>query len=208
MASVALFSKGLLFFFVSSVTVWYLMTPYLVRPHPQFTDDIQELVSKEKLSNSSVSLVENWTKWRLYIGEGQDIRTIYAQHSQPLQEQSGNSSAVFEWRKEYLTSIKSESGQVSVAQSLPWYSKYGLYNHFYVETNDNNVKFLPRFMFGLPISVVEDMYGGADKIPITGMLTSSTSMDRVIIQCYMNLVTLTVVFLLWAQNPPKKEKNE
>ena len=40
MASVALFSKGLLFFFVSSVTVWYLMTPYLVRPHPQFTDDM------------------------------------------------------------------------------------------------------------------------------------------------------------------------
>ena len=55
---------------------------------------------------------------------------------------------------------------------------------------------------------MKDMYGGADKIPITGMLTSSTSMDRVIIQCYMNLVTLTVVFLLWAQNPPKKEKNE
>jgi hypothetical protein len=209
MASLALFSRGLLAFFVGSVTLWYLITPYLVRPHPTFTKDILELVSQEKdYGNSSVSLVENWTKWRLYIGEGQEKQTVYAQHSQPLQEQSGNSDAVFEWRKEYLTSIRRKSGQVSVAQSLPWYSKYGLYNHFTVKTNDNNIKFLPRFMFGLPITVVEDMYGGADKIPITGMLTSSTSMDRVIIQCYMNIVTLAVIFLLWAHNPPQREKNQ
>lgn len=193
-------TKGLLVFFIFSVTVWYLITPYLVRPHPQFKKDMYALMNSEESETSeSKPYVENWTKWINNCGS----QTIYSQQKQPLEEQAFCS---FDWRKEYKTSIVNNAGQVTVDQSLPWYSKFGLYNHFSVETQNNTVKFVPNFMFGLPNSVVESMYGGADKIPISGMMTSSTSMDRFIIQIYMNIVTVGIIYLISIHNPRKKSE--
>ena len=36
----------------------------------------------------------------------------------------------------------------------------------------------------------------------TLLLVSSFRFDRIIIQAYMNVVTLSVIFLLYANNPP------
>ena len=41
------------------------------------------------------------------------------------------------------------------------------------------------------------------KLPIVGIFSDSPSYDRFIIQAYMNLVTMSVIFLLWANNPPE-----
>ena len=38
---------------------------------------------------------------------------------------------------------------------------------------------------------------------IVGIFSNSPSYDRFIIQAYMNLVTMSVIFLLWANNPPE-----
>ena len=41
------------------------------------------------------------------------------------------------------------------------------------------------------------------RLPIVGIFTESPNYDRIIIQAYMNIVTLSVIFLLWANNPPE-----
>ncbi len=38
--NVLLFSKILSCFFVGSVTFWYVLTPYLVQPHPEILNDM------------------------------------------------------------------------------------------------------------------------------------------------------------------------
>ena len=72
------------------------------------------------------------------------------------------------------------------------------------------LRLVPRFMFGLPQSVLDRLYGGPASIPTIGMLTASPGRDRVIVQCFMNLVILSVIFLLWANNPvsPKANKDQ
>ena len=68
---------------------------------------------------------------------------------------------------------------------------------------------MPRFLFGLPTETIESIYGDSkgeedivSRLPIVGVFTSSPNYDRIIIQTYMNIVTLSVIFLLWANNPP------
>jgi hypothetical protein len=84
------------------------------------------------------------------------------------------------------------------------------------------VLFLPNFMFGAPQSVLDTLYGGPGGIPTigawrlqqgailpgAGMMADSTGGDRVIIQTFMNLVIVTVVLLLWANNRPAQKKEE
>ena len=62
-------------------------------------------------------------------------------------------------------------------------------------------RLVPNFMFGVSQHFLSRMYGGPDTIPSNGIFSQSTDMDRLIIQCFMNLVVLTVIFLLWANNP-------
>ena len=87
-----------------------------------------------------------------------------------------------------------------VEHSHPWYSKFGIYNHFRTQTEGGTVRFIPNFMFGAPQSVVDELYGGAEGIPVVGMVTETTGKDRVLVQCFMNVVVLSVVFLLWLYN--------
>ena len=81
-------------------------------------------------------------------------------------------------------------------------------------------------MFGVSQHNLARMYGGPETIPSNGIFSESTGIepnltplfprvvpfiiftilfvvdtDRLIIQCFMNLVVLTVIFLLWANNP-------
>lgn len=55
-------------------------------------------------------------------------------------------------------------------------------------------------------SIYGDKTGQEDivsRLPIVGVFTNSPNYDRIIIQTYMNIVTLSVIFLLWANNPPE-----
>ena len=92
-----------------------------------------------------------------------------------------------------------------VKNSHPWYASWGLYNHFHSKTHERTIRFLPNFMFGVPQEVLDQMYGGPEKIPTIGMMTESPGSDRIVVQCYMNLVILSVIFLLWANNPKAKK---
>ena len=47
---------------------------------------------------------------------------------------------------------------------------------------------------------MDELYGGAEGIPVVGMVTETTGKDRVLVQCFMNVVVLSVVFLLWLHN--------
>ena len=105
---------------------------------------------------------------------------------------------------------------------------FGIYNHFktnIISTEKNNkeiddslktrteytVQILPRFLFGIPFEKIQALYGlnGDDgsidlsKLPIVGLFSDTPTYDRLIIQAYMNLVTMSVIFLLWANNPPE-----
>ncbi len=134
-----------------------------------------------------------------------------------------------EWRSEYQIKLEQaeDSKEVSVkidAPSSSWH-RWGIYNHFDTIVSGRTVRIVPRFLFGLPVEVIESIYGGHDltrlgksyseiteadlekdivaKLPIVGLFSESPTYDRIIIQSYMNIVTLSVIFLLWANNPPE-----
>ena len=107
---------------------------------------------------------------------------------------------MFEWRQEYSSRLDKEEEKLLVEHSHPWYSKFGIYNHFHTQTEGRTVRFIPTFMFGAPQSVVDGLYGGAGGIPVVGMMAEDTVMDRVMVQSFMNLVVISVVFMLWVHN--------
>ena len=110
--------------------------------------------------------------------------------------------ASFDWRPEYSDKISVEAGsRVKVEAEHPWYSQLGIYHHYTVQLSQDNttVQFVPRFMFGLPPLIMTRMFPPpdvADKIPVLGMLTSTVSGDRIIIQTFMSTVALTVIMML------------
>ena len=115
----------------------------------------------------------------------------------------------FEWREEYKFEIqKTKEGQLKVVNDHPWYGEMGLYNHYHEEVSGLTVRFLPNFMFGSPQFILDKLYGGPEGIPTIGMMTGSPGRDRVLVQCFMNLVILSVIFLLWANNPNNKKLNK
>ena len=126
-----------------------------------------------------------------------------------------------EWRSEYEIQVETSQNKknlLSVEISSPaWsWSKWGIYNHFETIVTGRTIRIVPRFLFGLPIDTIETIYGDkedeqieggggtttVDRLPIVGVFSESPNYDRVIIQTYMNIVTLSVIFLLWANNPP------
>lgn len=226
---VLIFSQVLSCFFVGSVTFWYMLTPYLVKPHPDIMDAI---LTKSKLtrphpspspsSSANTLLIENWTKWRLFVNSTaakEQDKVVYG-HTAASVDFRGKAMMNLEFRPEYkvevdtASSSQSSPSTLSVARTAPPYSasEWGIYNHFEATApsvgNDkgkskNVVRVVPRFLFGLAREAVEEMYGpDVDNYPIIGIFTSSTKYDRIIIQAYMNIVTLSVIFLLWANNPP------
>jgi len=152
--------------------------------------------------------VENWTKWKLQLG-GEGGPVIPPHQRLSIENMSLPVSAVFEWRSEYTVDlVEAPGGDLEVMTSHPSAS-VGLYHHYNVKVESGkHVLFLPAFMFGVQQHVLDQMYGGADGIPTIGMMADSTGGDRIIVQCFMNLVIVTVILLLWANNPPTKSAQE
>jgi len=263
-------SKALVVVFVSSVTFWYSLTPYIVQPHP---DIINDLLTKTQLNSyvkehegaptSSVIEVENWTKWRLYVKADNESnqfpsdtisgassskslspKIIYAGARDQI---SLESKAVInmEWRPEYeihiqkndassASSTKQSSDSaspISVHTEAPLLSfrHFGIYDHFRTSIKSSSsgndkiddqketsripytVQIIPRFLFGIPYEKIQQLYGtnkgdgsiDLSRLPIVGLFSDTPTYDRFIIQAYMNLVTMSVIFLLWANNPPE-----
>jgi hypothetical protein len=208
------FSQFLIVFFVGSVTLWYCVTPYLVSPHPRIVSDV---LAKTRLSGEAATTapstsvrVENWTKWRLYVNSSSAQNQVIYGHSKDSVRMDQSAVMNMEWRSDYtihVTRPSSSSSNLDVRRQAPagCASEFGIYNHFVATADDEDsvVKVIPRFLFGLPLDVVEELYGtDVSKFPIVGIFTSSPRFDRVIIQAYMNVVTLSVIFLLYANNPP------
>jgi len=222
---VLIFSQVLSCFFVGSVTFWYMLTPYLVKPHPDIMDDIltrSKLTRLQPLASSANTLlVENWTKWRLFVNSTaakEQNKVVYG-HTAASVDFREKAMMNLEFRPEYRvvvatpsSSRSSSTSDLLVGRTAPPYSasEWGIYNHFEATSpavdkreSKNVVRVVPRFLFGLAREAVEEMYGpDVDNYPIIGIFTSSTKYDRFIIQAYMNIVTLSVIFLLWANNPP------
>ena len=127
-----------------------------------------------------------------------------------------------EWRSDYHIHVtrNKDNQKLEVNTTAPWsaFAQYGIYNHFNatiakVKGEDNKdlqvVRIVPRYLFGITFDLMEELYGtDVSKFPIVGVFTQSTTYDRVIIQIYMNIVTLSVVFLLYANNPPHTLRNK
>lgn len=210
MSAVVLLSRGLLGSFVAAVTLWYFLSPYGVRPHPTFQADIENMITaKQTEANYEGRWVENWTKWRLQLG-GEEGVTVYSQQRVNIENMSLPLSAVLEWRSDYKAQVEeTATGSLGVTTNHPWGTRLGLYHHYDVKVESGRrVLFLPTFLFGAPQEVLDSLYGSADEIPTIGMMAGSTGGDRIIVQCFMNLVILTVILLLWANNPPSKSKEE
>jgi len=202
-----LLSRGLLGVFVASVTLWYFLSPYGVRPHPQFQLDMEKFIENNRPvddSDTEGRWVENWTKWKLELG-GEGGPIILPHQRLSLENLSLPASAVFEWRSDYQADlVETKEGDLEVVIRHP-VASIGLYHHYNVKVElGKHVIFTPVFMFGVQQQVLDQMYGGPDGIPTIGMMAESPGGDRIIVQCFMNLVILTVILLLWANNPPGK----
>jgi len=224
-------SKCLIVTFVTTVTLWYFVTPYIVQPHKGIISDLLSSVnlkgpSRQRENQNSIR-VENWTKWRIYVrGESEDQQVIHRGTSDLVNVSNSKAVMYMEWRPEYEIVVTPKQVGVDTAgsgDSQPWvdvsivapllsFQKWGIYDHFTTEWSNNqgeiSLRVLPRFLFGIPIPTVTKMYGVSTtdllaNLPIIGVFSQSTRYDRVIIQAYMNLVTLSVIFLLWANNPPE-----
>jgi len=261
-------SKALVVAFVSSVTFWYSLTPYIVQPHPDIINDLltktqlnSYMTEQESSSSSSVIEVENWTKWRLYVksdnessnypsvseGTSSDSLSPKVIYAGARDQISLASKAVInmEWRPEYEIHIRksdddsspaspkksteSTSSPILVHTEAPFLSfrHFGIYDHFRTniksssngndkmdgqkETSPYTVQIIPRFLFGIPYEKIQQLYGtnqedgsiDLSRLPIVGLFSDTPTYDRFIIQAYMNLVTMSVIFLLWANNPPE-----
>ena len=111
--------------------------------------------------------------------------------------------ASFDWRSDYKEriSLNASSKRPTIESSHPWCSGLGIYHHYSAEvrlvTNSTlAITFRPRFMFGLPPSLMTRMFPDASSLPVLGMMTSTVSGDRVIVQTIMTLVATSVVILL------------
>merc|ERR1711915_122489 len=155
-------------------------------------------------------ILENYTKWKINL-EGKDSKTLNPHERLSLDKLKLPIKATLEWREEYNTEIfLNEQGDLLYKDERPWYGSYGLYNHYYIETKDEGqtLRFMPTFMFGAKKEVIDKLYDGPDAAPMIGIVSSTPGMDRIIFQSFMNLVILTVIFLLWSNNPKKKVEKE
>jgi len=209
---VLLISRLLLSSFVTLLTLWYFMSPYLVKPSPIFTEKMRKSIEIENDVNSNINttnelIIENWTKWRLYLYSTKKV-IIHPDSRLSFPDLTFPIHATFEWRQEYSVEIQRDDEDNSIIAKVhkPWYGFYGLYDHFHEEVDERIVRLVPNFLFGLPQYRVDHMIGGADQVPSRGILTDDTDRDRMLIQCFMNLVVLTVIFLLWANNPVNNVK--
>jgi len=215
-------SKLLIVAFVGSVTLWYFVTPYIVQPHPNIVSDILTRSSLLSLpepidtngADSGYIAIENWTKWQVYVRHKPEDEPviIYARTGDTISFQN-KAVMNMEWRSEYQIKVgQSESQDLFVKVEAPsWsWSNWGIYNHFETHVTGRTIRIVPKFLFGLPIDTIESLYEDKEqkehtvsRLPIVGIFTESPNYDRIIIQAYMNIVTLSVIFLLWANNPPE-----
>jgi len=214
-------SKLLIVAFVGSVTLWYFVTPYIVQPHPNIVSDILTRSSLLSLpepidgtNGADTISIENWTKWQVYVRHKPEDKPviIYARSGDTISFQN-KAVMNMEWRSEYQIKVgQSESQDLFVKVEAPsWsWSNWGIYNHFETHVTGRTIRIVPKFLFGLPIDTIEALYEDKERkehtvsrLPIVGIFTESPNYDRIIIQAYMNIVTLSVIFLLWANNPPE-----
>ena len=75
---------------VAGVTLYYLGSPCLVRPHPLVTANISAVVArgmdKDRVARDTEGegeaiLLENWTRWRLELGTEQGTQQTVPPHS-------------------------------------------------------------------------------------------------------------------------------
>ncbi|TRY78562.1 hypothetical protein TCAL_06146 [Tigriopus californicus] len=215
-------SKVSILFFVGSVTFWYMVTPYIVQPHPGIMQDVLTKTSLSGMdrpaSGDGLLTVENWTKWRLFVNgtgptkaDAQHVpEVIFGNSKQHLNVEGSQVVMNMEYRPDYVIHVQQSSKEaLAVERSAPTGSgaDWGIYNHFIAQVSSKSgkvVQVVPRFLFGMPFDTIETLYGtDVSKFPIVGVFTNSTRSDRFIIQIYMNLVTLSVIFLLYANNPPE-----
>ena len=105
-----------------------------------------------------------------------------------------------EWRSEYHVIIE-VTPELTAHIEVPRlsFNQWGIYDHFFVTIENNVVKIVPRFLFGIPLKTVEAMYGPpapgqpdllgpnltddiVGRLPIIGLFSASNAYDRVIIQ--------------------------
>ena len=89
---VLLLSRSLLASFITLLTLWYFISPYLVASNAQFATDLwahfvkldrvlmffcrNKMIAESSESNPDEEFLENWTKWRLYLEPAKPGNTV------------------------------------------------------------------------------------------------------------------------------------
>lgn len=181
---------------LSGTLLWYFSTPYLVNPSKQVMRDIYmnvPLATSSNPSDSDTILIENWTKWRLYLNSDQTV--IYPHSAENVKLKEKFNELRFEWRSEYCIQInKTSDDNISVKLEDLWYSKYGIYRHFQVEKmNSKRIRITPRFLFGVDFAHLDRIYeGSVGNMPIIGLFSESANVDRAVILSYLSMILLTL----------------
>ena len=141
---------------VAGVTLHYLGSPCLVRPHPLVTANISAVVARGMRAGAEVArdteeeegeaiLLENWTRWLLELDSGETVPPHSALSIAPgVRIQNRTSQYIyltvqrfplvawFSWRPDYKErlSVEPETGTVEAEASKPWYSRLGIYHHY------------------------------------------------------------------------------
>ena len=91
--------------------------------------------------------------------------------------QESDVTTTFEWRPEYVNRIYMEEGKVKVEDTAAPFLSSGIYNHYstIVTEEGKTVQFVPNFLFGIPQTVLEKFYKGAEgRSSISGHFKSFT----------------------------------
>ncbi|XP_040573689.1 uncharacterized protein [Lepeophtheirus salmonis] len=205
--------KCLFVSFCLSVTFWYIGTPYIVRPSEKV---VQDLINSNSLSEpishagKNTILVENWTKWRLYHQNEQGKEEILFKNSAKYIPLLGKETNMhFEWRSHYNVVVYDNPPEPRRAYvESSWLDKFGIYDHLIVEIIENNrLRIVPKFMFGIDQEILDELYKGPEKMPIIGYFGSSPFVDRVVIMSYLFLV-LVIMFIVLARSEDTKTKKK
>merc|ERR1719507_914703 len=151
---VLLLSRSLLASFITLLTLWYFISPYLVASNAQFATDLNKMIAESSEANPDEEFLENWTKWRLYLSvEPGKTVTVYPNTRLSLANMTFPLHGKFEWRPEYRLLIfrheEVEPRALELQVERPWYGLLGLYNHLDHQVDGLTVRLVPTFMFGL-----------------------------------------------------------
>merc|ERR1712021_83025 len=114
-------SRIMLGTFIFLVTFWYFVSPYGVRSHPKFKQDLENFISSTPLHDKceGEKVLENYTKWKVKL-VGAETVIVHSHENIALDNMTLPFKAKLEWREGYETDIFLNDGVLDYNDESPW----------------------------------------------------------------------------------------